>query len=152
MRLPRSRHICLRAPGKCACNAINAFQTQLRYGHTFSVSQECVCNGYLLYLFGLLALVHLHRIFCCSRIGIPSFGYNKHVFLSLNRMQCIIQLKLWAPGRTRDCDSCDSRSDDGRNPATVLQPHPKPQSNPDWPVQWDCQPLNKTGTPCNAPP
>ena len=49
LRFPRYRHICLRAPGKCACNAINAFQTQPRYRHTFSVSQECVCNEYLLY-------------------------------------------------------------------------------------------------------
>ena len=45
-RFPRYRHICL----KCACNAIPALQTQSRYRHTFSVSQECACNKYLLYL------------------------------------------------------------------------------------------------------
>ena len=49
MRFPRYRHICLKAPGKCACNAINALLTLPRYRHTFSVSQECACNEYLLY-------------------------------------------------------------------------------------------------------
>ena len=47
---PRYRHICLRAPGK-ACNAINALQTQPRYRHTFSVSQEWACNEYFLYIY-----------------------------------------------------------------------------------------------------
>ena len=49
LRFPRYRHICPRAPGKCACNEITSFQTQPRYRHTFSVSQECACNEYLLY-------------------------------------------------------------------------------------------------------
>ena len=46
----RYRHICLRAPGKYVCNAINALRTQLRYvvEHTFSVYQECACNVYSL--------------------------------------------------------------------------------------------------------
>ena len=46
LRFPRYRHICLRAPGKCACNATNALQTQPRYRPMFSVSQECVYNEY----------------------------------------------------------------------------------------------------------
>ena len=50
LRFPRYRHICLRAPDKCACNAIPALQAQTRYRHTFSVSQECACNEYLLYV------------------------------------------------------------------------------------------------------
>ena len=43
-------YICLTAPGKCACNAINAFHTQPRYRHTFSVYQRGAYNEYLLYI------------------------------------------------------------------------------------------------------
>ena len=41
------RHICLRASGKRACNAINALQTQPR--HTISAYQRYVYNEYLLF-------------------------------------------------------------------------------------------------------
>ena len=49
LRFPRYKHICLRAPGKCACNAINTLQKQPCYTYTFSVYQRCACNKYLLY-------------------------------------------------------------------------------------------------------
>ena len=43
LRFPRLRHICLRSPGRLACNAINALQPLC--GHTFPVYQKCACNG-----------------------------------------------------------------------------------------------------------
>ena len=46
---PRYKHICLRAPGKYACNAMSMLQTQPRYGYMFPVNQRCVYNEYLLY-------------------------------------------------------------------------------------------------------
>ena len=48
-RFPRYKHIFLRPPGKCACDAMNALQTQPRYTHTFSVYQRCAYNEYLVY-------------------------------------------------------------------------------------------------------
>ena len=47
LRFLRYEHIFLRASGKCACNAINALQTQPRYRHL--VYQRCGPNEFLLY-------------------------------------------------------------------------------------------------------
>ena len=45
-KIPRYGHISLNAPCKCACNTINALQTQPSYKHAFSVYQKCAWNEY----------------------------------------------------------------------------------------------------------
>ena len=49
LSFPRYRHICLRAPSKCACIALSSIRTHPRYRHTFPVNQMCAYNEYLLH-------------------------------------------------------------------------------------------------------
>ena len=81
LSFPRYKPICLRAPGKCACNALSTLQTHACYRHTFPVNQRCAYNDYLLFY-----------LFCIT--------FSVRLFLSLPHLQLTID--------SRECHSFTS--------------------------------------------